>query len=75
MTVNIEKMRVDMATQQRKLELETRWETRKFVVSIVVAIAAALGAGAAIGNYLGRQAQPPQTIIIQQQPGPPTASK
>jgi hypothetical protein len=63
MIVNIEKMRADMATEQRKLD----WETRKFVVSIVLAAAALVGAGAALGNYVAKN-QPPPALFAQQPP-------
>ncbi len=67
MIVNIEKMRADMATEQRKLD----WETRKFLVSIVLAAAALVGAGAALGNYVARRQPPPAPIVIQLQPAAP----
>ena len=56
MTINIEKMRSDMAETQK-------WETRKFLVSLLLASAALLGAGAAIGNYLARHEAPPQPMF------------
>ncbi len=59
MTVNIEKMRADMATEQRKLDRDTR----KFAISTVLAAAALVGAGVAAGNYFTRQ--PPAPILIQ----------
>jgi hypothetical protein len=59
MAVNIEKMRADMALDQ-KAYLDSRlaadkvqmWETRKFIVQVAVGAAALLGAGVALGNYL-----------------------
>jgi hypothetical protein len=48
MTVNIEKMRADMAATQKQLD----WETRKFMVQVAVGIAAAFAAGAAVATYL-----------------------
>jgi hypothetical protein len=40
MTINIEKMRLDMAQQQK-------WETRKFVLQLVAALGTAFAGGAA----------------------------
>jgi hypothetical protein len=62
MTVNIEKMRSDMAEQQRQAAIRQKWETRKFLISAVIAAAAFLGAGIAFGNYFTRQT--PQTINV-----------
>lgn len=63
MTVNIEKMRFDMAETQR---LASR-DLKKFFIttgiSALLAVAAAVGAGIAIGNYLAKN-QPPQTIVV-----------
>ncbi len=67
MTVNVEKMRFDIAETQRQAERNQRWETRRFVVSILLASAALLGAGAAIGNYFTRSnptAAPAQFIQL-----------
>ena len=66
MSVNIEKMRSDMATQQK-------WETRKFGVQLVVGAAACVGAGVALANYVNshRTADTPPPQIIYLQPGPP----
>ncbi len=61
MTVNIKKMRVDMAFQNKQLA----WETRRFMISGLVA-AALVGAGAALGNYLAKQPGPPIVIQLQQ---------
>jgi glycerate kinase len=44
MTINIEKLRADLAAQQKQLE----WETRKFVVQIIAGFGAAAGGGAAL---------------------------
>lgn len=66
MTINIEKMRLDIAAHQKQLD----WETRKFIVSLLIAAAAIAGASAAVGNYLGNRPSQPQTIIIQQPPAP-----
>jgi hypothetical protein len=44
MAVNIEKMRADMAAQQKQLE----WETRKFFIQILTALGAAAGGGSAL---------------------------
>ena len=59
MTVNIEKMRADMAMAQRQfdagqvaLQKQLAWETRKFAVQVAVGIAAAFAAGAAVATYL-----------------------
>jgi flagellar biosynthesis/type III secretory pathway M-ring protein FliF/YscJ len=75
MTVNIEKMRFDIAETQRQAEVRRReweqnqrWELLKLLVSAIVAAAALLGAGAAIGNYLARHFEPP---AIQQPMFPP----
>ncbi len=58
MTINIEKMRSDMAEAQK-------WETRKFLVSALVASAALLGAGAALGNYFTNRSQQPAQPVTQ----------
>jgi hypothetical protein len=64
MTVNIEKMRFDMAETQRKAELNQRWENRKFLLQMVLAAAALMGAGVALGNYISRApSYPPGTVI------------
>jgi len=64
MTVNIERLRADLAMQQRQLS----WETTKFAMSLVLAAAALVGAGAALGNYIGRQQSPQPPIVIQLPP-------
>jgi len=68
MTVNIEKMRFDIAETQRQAETRRlewersqKWELLKLFVSAVVAAAALLGGGAAIGTYLTRRSEPPAT--------------
>jgi hypothetical protein len=66
MAVNIEKMRADMAMQQKQLA----WQTRKFVVSFVVAIAASVGAGVALTNWVNSRAAPPPAV----QAAPPPAA-
>ena len=43
MTLNIEKMRAEMAAQQKQLE----WETRTFVVQIIAGFGTAFAGGAA----------------------------
>lgn len=66
MTINIEKMRFDMAQLQK-------WETRKFVVSLLLATAASVGAGVGIGNLIWAHNPPPAPApIIIQMPAPPT---
>jgi hypothetical protein len=47
MTVNIEKMRHDMAFEQSRLQKQLDWETRKFVVRIIAGFGAAFAGGAA----------------------------
>lgn len=63
MTVNIDKMRADMATQQTLLA----WETRKFVIQALTAAAGLLAAGGIIGgvmvNYINAH-QPPITQYV-----------
>ena len=63
MTVNIEKMRADMAAEQRKLDRDTRKFAISTAISTVLAAAALVGAGVAAGNYFTRQ--PPAPIVIQ----------
>lgn len=58
MTISVEKMRFDMAEQQRKSVWEQRWETRKFVAATIVATAGAIGAGVGIGNLAWAHRQP-----------------
>jgi hypothetical protein len=48
MAVNIEKMRADLAAQQDRLAIETRWENRKFIVQAIAGLGAAAGGGAAV---------------------------
>ncbi len=48
MTVNIEKMRADMAAQQKQLE----WETRKFLVQLIAGLGTAFAAGAAVAGLV-----------------------
>jgi hypothetical protein len=64
MTVNIDKMRADMAAQQTLLA----WETRKFVIQALTAAAGLLAAGGIIGgvmvNYINAH-QPPAPPITQ----------
>lgn len=48
MTVNIEKMRVDMQQQQLAWQHAQKWETRKFVVQIVAGFGTAFAGGAAV---------------------------
>jgi hypothetical protein len=61
MTVNIEKMRRDMRTENWKIG-----------ISLVVGAAAFAGAGIAVGNYFKPPPAPPQIIILQQ-PAPAPA--
>jgi hypothetical protein len=63
MTVNIEKMRFDMAETQRQSSRDLRKFIVTTVVSAVLATAAAVGAGIAIGSYFTKQPGPP--IVIQ----------
>jgi hypothetical protein len=66
MTINIEKMRVEMATEQRKLDRDTRRFVVTTVISAILAAAALVGAGVAVGNYIARQPLPaPAPIVIQ----------
>jgi len=69
MSVNIEKMRFDMAEQQRQSAIQQSWETRKFIVAAIVAVAASVGAGVGIGNLIWGHRQP-QPIVIQLPPQP-----
>ena len=64
MTVNIEKMRADMANDQKRLA----WENREFAVSLIVAAAALVGAGVVLGNYIGSRRPAPQTVQVLQLP-------
>jgi hypothetical protein len=43
MSMNIDKIRADLAAQQKQLE----WETRKFVVQFIASLGAAFAGGAA----------------------------
>lgn len=48
METYIEKMRADMAAQQKQLE----WETRKFVVQLIAGLSTAFAAGAAVAGLV-----------------------
>ncbi len=59
MTVNIEKMRTELAAAQRdyqetitERQTHAKWETRKFAVQLAIAAAALLAAGVAIGRFV-----------------------
>ena len=67
-----------MQTNIQKMQSDSRWETRKFVIQIVVGFAATLGAGAALGNLLTSKAsasQPRRSSISSRSSGqaPPPA--
>jgi len=72
MTVNIEKMRFDMAETQRQSARDLRKFVITAVVSAVLALAAAVGAGIAIGNYFTNRSQPPAAPIAVYQVPPGT---
>jgi len=62
MTVNIEKMRADMAAQNRQLA----WESWKFALQLLLALIAAPGVGVGIGNLIWnrpQQSQPPIQVF------------
>lgn len=48
MTVNIQKMRADMALETKKME----WEAKKFALQAVAAAAACMAAGAALATLV-----------------------
>lgn len=52
MTVNVEKMRFDIAETQRQNALQQRWETRKFAAQAILAAAGCVAAGVALGRLI-----------------------
>ena len=66
METNIEKLRADMAAQQKQLA----WETRKFTVSFIAAIAAGIGAGVALTNWVYSRPVPAPAVQVAPAPAP-----
>lgn len=52
MTVNIEKMRFDIAETQRQNALQQKWETRKFVVQALLVAAGCVAAGVGLARLI-----------------------
>jgi len=52
MTINIEKMRFDIAEKQRQAEINQRWENRRFTLQIVGGFAATVVATVAMVGLL-----------------------
>ena len=78
MAPNIEKVRADMAAEQKERDQDLRRETRKIIVQGIAVAVTLVGAGMVIGSYLASrnppQALPPQvifqpgSIVVQQAP-------
>jgi hypothetical protein len=69
MTINIEKMRFDMAETQREAAALAKWESRKFLVQTLAAAAGLLAAGGLIGgvavSWLNAHQPPREPAVVQ----------